>query len=245
MLSGQAITDVIPSPAMEPGKLIKTAREKKGWSQADLGKRVGISQPAVKKIEAGETKKSKHFPKIGQVLEIPLVQLDAALSSSGHGSVNHPDGNNRGGWNVQLNAIPAADLLGEADLPVYSIVQGGRGALVLENEPFTFIRRPKRLMGIRDGYGVLVIGNSMAREYNENDIAYVDPRLHPRKGDPCVFQGIREDGTVEAILKYLERSPDASDTVYYVSQSNPEKKFTIRKADWQKCHVAVGKESGR
>ena len=128
---------------------------------------------------------------------------------------------------------------------MYSIVQGGRGALVLENEPYTHIRRPKRLIGIRDGYGVLVIGNSMAREYNENDIAYVDPRLHPKKGDPCVFQGIREDGTVEAILKYLERSPDASETVYYVSQSNPEKKFTIKKADWQKCHVAVGKESGR
>jgi len=230
---------------MEPGKLIKTAREKKGWSQADLGKRVGISQPAVKKIEAGETKKSKYFPKIGQVLEIPLVQLDPTLSPSSHGSVNQPDGNTRGEWNVKLNAIPTPELLGEADLPVYSIVQGGRGALVLENEPYTHIRRPKRLIGIRDGYGVLVIGNSMAREYNENDIAYVDPRLHPKKGDPCVFQGIREDGTVEAILKYLERSPDASETVYYVSQSNPEKKFTIRKADWQKCHVAVGKESGR
>jgi len=245
MLSGQPITVVIPSPAMEPGKLIKNAREQRGWSQADLGKRIGISQPAVKKIEAGETKKSKYFPKIGQVLEIPLFQLDPTLSSSGHGSVNQPDKYNLEVRNSKLNAIPGTELMGEADLPVHSIVQGGRGALVLENEPFTYIRRPRRLTGIKDAYGVLVIGNSMAREYNENDIAYVDPRLHPRKGDPCVFQGIREDGTVEAILKYLERSPDASETVYYVSQSNPEKKFTIKKADWQKCHVAVGKESGR
>jgi phage repressor protein C with HTH and peptisase S24 domain len=141
--------------------------------------------------------------------------------------------------------IPSADLIGEVDLPVYSIVQGGRGALVLENEPFTHTTRPKRLIGKKDGYGVLVIGNSMAREYSENDIAYIDPRLHPRKGDPCVFQGTREDGSVEAMLKYLERSPDASETLYYVSQSNPLKKFTIKKSDWQKCHVAVGKESGR
>jgi hypothetical protein len=70
---------------------------------------------------------------------------------------------------------------------------------------------------------VLVIGDSMAREYNENDIAYVDPHLHPKKGDPCVFQGIREDGTVEAMLKYLDRSPDASETLYYVYQTNPPK----------------------
>lgn len=147
--------------------------------------------------------------------------------------------------NATLNIVPGTDLMGEVDLPVYSIVQGGKGALVLENEPFAFTSRPRRLVGKKGGYGVLVRGDSMAREYNENDIAYVDPNLHPRKGDPCVFQGTREDGTVEAMLKYLERSPDASETLYYVSQSNPPKKFTVKKADWNKVHVAVGKESGR
>jgi len=228
---------------MEPGILIQNERVKRGWSQADLAKRLGISQPAVKKIESGETKKSKHLPKIGQVLGIPLEQLDPALSRDGQGNVNQLSSN--GSSNPALHIIPSTELMGENDLPVYAIVMGGRGALVLENEPYSYTTRPKRLVGHKDGYGVLVIGDSMAREYNENDIAYVDPRLHPKKGDPCVFQGTRDDGTVEAIIKYLDRSPDASDTVYYVSQTNPPKRFTIKKADWQKIHVAVGKESGR
>jgi len=245
MLSGQSITDVIEYRAMEPGILIQNERVKRGWSQAQLAKRLGISQPAIKKIESGETKKSKHLPKIGQVLEIPLSKLDPALTSDGEGDINHQRPINEPSPNGSLHIIPATELMGDSDLPVYAIVQGGRGALVLENEPFSYTTRPKRLVGHKDSYGVLVIGDSMAREYNENDIAYVDPRLHPKKGDPCVFQGTRDDGTVEAIIKYLDRSPDASDTVYYVSQTNPAKKFTIKKADWQKVHVAVGKESGR
>ena len=65
---------------MESGGIIRTEREKKGWSQKELGDRVGISQVAVMKIEAGTTKKSKHFPLIAQLLEIPLSRLDPALS---------------------------------------------------------------------------------------------------------------------------------------------------------------------
>lgn len=246
MLSGHKITDIIDYPVMEAGLLIKNERRRRKWSQTRLGKEVGISQPAIRKIEKGDTVQSKFLAKIAQVLDIPLTQLDPSLSRSREGNINPTESINYPVRNPTLKMIPGAELMGEdADLPVYSIVQGGKGALVLENEPFTYTSRPKRLVGKTGGYGVLVIGDSMAREYNENDIAYVDPRLHPRKGDPCVFQGTREDGTVEAMIKYLDRSPDASDTVYYVSQSNPPKRFTIKKAEWQKCHVAVGKESGR
>lgn len=180
---------------------------------------------------------------VAELIEVPEEKLRGESLRSKR--LNHDPKKVTAARNPTLNIIPAAELIGDVDLPVYSIVQGGRGALVLENEPFTYTSRPRRLAGKKGVYGVLVRGNSMAREYNENDIAYVDPNLHARKGDPCVFQGVRDDGTVEAMMKYLERSPDASETLYYVSQTNPPKKFTVKKADWQKCHVAVGKESGR
>lgn len=184
------------------------------------------------------------LPLVAQALDWSVPDILGAPQHS-EGTVNQRNTNLNGPGNYGLNIIPRAELVGDVDLPVHAIVQGGRGVLVLENEPFTHTTRPKRLVGVRGSYGVLVKGNSMAREYSENDIAYVDPNLHPRAGDPCVFQGERADGSWEALIKYLERSPDASETLYYVSQTNPEKKFTIKKADWQKCHVAVGKESGR
>src|SRR5260370_18147676 len=66
--------------AMEPGEIIRRRREELGWSQAQLGNRVGISQPAIKKIEAGESRHSKFLPKIAQLLSIPLSDLDLSLS---------------------------------------------------------------------------------------------------------------------------------------------------------------------
>jgi len=245
MLSGQPITAIIPSGPMEPGTLIRTERKKRQWSQAELAKRVGLSQPAIKKIEDGDTLKSKHLPKIAQVLDIPLARLDASLSQSQHGNVNQQPRVNVPPGSQPLQLIPGAQLMGRHDLPVHSIVEGGRGALILSSEPYTSIARPAILMGLKDAYGVLVRGSSMAREFNEGDIAYVDPHKPPRKGDPCVFQSHQEDGTTEATIKYLDRSPDASDSVWYVEQTNPPRRFTLKKAEWQICHVAVGKQSGR
>jgi phage repressor protein C with HTH and peptisase S24 domain len=222
---------------MESGNLIKTERLKRHWSQARLGKEVGLSQPAIKKIEDGDTTKSKYLPKI--------AKLDQTLSQNGHGNINPQRRVNADGSNQSLQTISGDLLMGRQDLPVYSIVQGGRGTLVLSSEPFTSIARPQNLLGLKDAYGVLVKGNSMAREFNEGDIAYVDPHKPPRSGDPCVFQSHNEDGGVQATIKYLARSPDASDAVWYVEQTNPPKKFTLKKDEWQLCHVATGKLSGR
>lgn len=247
MLSGQPITSVIDFQPMEPGNLIQTERVKRGWSQSQLGKRVGISQVAVKKIESGETRRSKYFPKIAEVLEIPLSRLDTSLSSSDSNGtiVNHPSVYSRGGPVTELKQIPPERLIGAVDLDVYGTVNGGRGVLVLSSEAFTQVSRPQNLVGIQGAYGVLVSGHSMEREYREGDIAFVNPHLKPRAGDACVFQSHKSDGTVEALIKYLAKSPDASSTLWHVEQSNPPKKFTLKKSEWQICHVAVGKQTGR
>lgn len=245
MLSGQPITDLISSNLMDSGTLIKMERMRRKMSQSDLAKRVGISQPAIKKIEAGETTKSKYLPRIAQELDLPLSKLDPSLSQNGSVSVNHISTPARTSSAPELHTFPGERLMGPVDLPVYSMVQGGRGALVLSSEAFTTVSRPHNLVGIRDSYGVLVTGDSMAKEYRDGDIAYVNPHLRPREGDACIFQSHRDDGTVEAVIKYLARSPEASDTLWYVEQSNPPKKFTLKKSEWQICHVAVGKQSGR
>lgn len=68
---------------MEPGNIIRQAREQKGWSQKDLADRVGVSQPAIRKIEGGSTVKSKYLPKIAQVLGLDLQHLDDSLDQVG------------------------------------------------------------------------------------------------------------------------------------------------------------------
>jgi transcriptional regulator with XRE-family HTH domain len=66
-------------PDMKPGDIVKETREARGLSQRDLGKAVGISQVAIKKIESGDTVKSKHLAKVAEVLELELSSLDPSL----------------------------------------------------------------------------------------------------------------------------------------------------------------------
>src|SRR5260370_21439612 len=96
---------------MEPGEIIRRRREELGWSQAQLGNRVGISQPAIKKIEAGDSRHSKFLPKIAQVLAIPLSDLD--LSLLGVVAPPAPQG------------VPAARTLGQRGFPVHASSAGG------------------------------------------------------------------------------------------------------------------------
>jgi DNA-binding XRE family transcriptional regulator len=222
-------------------------------TQLAVAQALGVTPQAVSGWERGDAMPEPgKLPDLALLLKTDVNTLlgkptiaDPSLSQHGNGTIAPLPPTNVTPSSQGLKLVPVEAVMGAVDLPVFSTVQGGRGALVLSSEPFRYVARPHTLLGIQGGYGVLVKGDSMAREYNENDIAYVNPHLHPKKGDPCVFQNRDIAGEVTAIIKYLERSPDANDTLFYVSQTNPPRKFTIRKADWQLCHVAVGKVSGR
>jgi transcriptional regulator with XRE-family HTH domain len=63
---------------MDMGERIRMARKARGLSQAGLGKAVGISQPAVRKIESGKTVRSRYLQDVADYLgiehaEVPIV----------------------------------------------------------------------------------------------------------------------------------------------------------------------------
>lgn len=127
-------------------------------------------------------------------------------------------------------------LLGERDLPIYGTAQGGKGAVVLTNEPVDWEYRPASLLKVKSGYGVIVSGDSMSPEHKAGSIALVNPTLHPQAGDTCVFRATAEDGTMTVCIKILERQ---TADLYYVRQREPKKSFTLKKSEWQECHVTV------
>lgn len=133
--------------------------------------------------------------------------------------------------------VPGESLFGEADLPVFGVAQGGRGALVVTAEPVDWIVRPSPLLRVRDGYGIIVVGDSMSPEHKAGSIALVNPHIPPRAGDTCVFRSHADDGTVHIVVKELRGE---TSTHWKVHQHNPRKDFTLRKDEWQICHRTVG-----
>lgn len=138
---------------------------------------------------------------------------------------------------IALETLAGVQLLGEKDLPVFGTAQGGSGALIVTDQPVDWVVRPNPLLRVKDGYGMLVTGDSMTPEHKHGSIALVNPHLPWRPGHTCVFRRHDDDGTVYAIIKELRRW---TDDTWYVRQHNPKKDFTLKRSEWQVCHVTVG-----
>lgn len=227
-----------PKRTQTPGQIVKSARDARGWSQEELARRVGISQPAIKKIEDGVSKKSRFMPKIAEVLNLEIAEVDHSLSPS----VNHPTEKPGSGNPDMMSRVPLRALIGQRDLPVHGSAQGGRGALIVTTEAVEWLGRPQPLEGVKDGYGIIVSESSMEPEFEPGDIALVHPHKPPKPGETCIFYARHQDGTVEAVIKRLRReTPDA----WHVRQFNPprgqRRDYVLKKSEWQQAHVTVGR----
>jgi phage repressor protein C with HTH and peptisase S24 domain len=218
----------------QPGEIVREAREKRTWSQKELADRVGISQPAIRKIESGETTQSKFLPKIAQVLEIDLAHLDSSLRSQVFpGDIPPPP-----------PALPAVgDPYGPKDFRIYSAAEGGLGEIIRSVEPVDWWPRPIEVQRVTGAYGMYIVGNSMIPDFEPGQVAVVNPNLPHIGGKPYIFYAETEDGSVRATVKRLRRK---TDEFWHVTQHNPaegqKKDFTLSCKIWRIAHRIVGRQ---
>lgn len=138
-----------------------------------------------------------------------------------------------------MRVVPGSDLFGTAaDLPVFGTAQGGQdGALIVSELAVDWVARPTVLLRVRDGYGMIVSGDSMSPEHKAGSIALVNPHLPARVGDSCIFRSHADDGTNLAMIKEYRGQ---TETHWKVRQHTPPKDFQLRKHDWQIVHRTVG-----
>lgn len=195
-------------------------RERKGWSTAKLAREVGVALNTIQAVERGDTKKSKYLPDIARVLDVPLSKIDPDQAPNGVGS----------------GVIPKDDLIGRRDLPIYATTEGGEGVLVMSSEPVDLGDRPSSLAHVRDAYGVIVTGESMAPIIRPGDIAVIHPHKQPRREDLCVFRAHRGGEFHSTIKEFVSQTKD----LWRVRRYQPEaKEFTLKRTEWQECHVVV------
>ncbi len=125
---------------------------------------------------------------------------------------------------------------------MFGTAQGGSGALIVTDQPVDWVVRPDPLLRVRDGYGMIVTGDSMAPMHKHGSTALVNPHLPYRSGDTCIFRNHADDGEVQVIIKELRRY---TETTWHVRQYNPLKDYTLKRSEWQICHVTVGNYFGR
>ena len=197
------------------GERVKAERRAKGWSQAELARRVTRAGYSITQ---------------GGIAQIERRGDQLALVEGGRRG-------RRGGATAASAA--AARASGRPPLQVFASAQGGsEGAMLLSNEPVSWIPRDPRLEGLQDAYGCFVSGDSMEPAYERGNLLLVNPSADVSPGDDCVFLRETADGQRYVLIKRLVRRNEGSWTV---KQYNPAKTYTLSRREWQKAHLVIGK----
>lgn len=220
---------------------IREARLAKGLGQKALGQLVGVSQASIGKIESKYSQSTEVLDKLCEVLGLD----PSSMPESAFGRTRVPQA--AAAHKAASQAVPeyardpaywaaAAGLVG--DVPLYASAEGGRGMLIIEQDAIGSVKRPPLLQGVKDGYAIYLIGESMVPEFEPGDTLFVNPRLPVLANTTCVFYSSSEDQEPRASVK---RYLGASDTSWLVRQFNPNEDFEMPREEWPVRHRIVAK----
>lgn len=225
--------------------LVREAREARNLSQAKLAKLVGVSQTIIGKIEQKQVESTKALEALIAVLGLNRADFPAEA----FGQIVPVAADPRGTATVAVEAEPlpefardpaywamAAGLVG--DVPLYASAEGGSGSLIIERDPIGAEKRPPELQGVKNGYAIYLVGESMSPEFEPGDTLFINPRLPIIPNSPCVFYSNKNDEPVATVKRYLRDTGDD----WEVKQHNPKRDFGLPKEEWATRHRITSKK---
>lgn len=218
---------------MDMKERLQYARKRAGLTQADVARAFDVTPQAVSQWERGEA--APELEKLARLAR--LFDVDLAWLLAGDGDPPLPK-------DVR-DYRSAPDVFGEKDLKVFAAAEGGSGEMVVSGDLIDLVPRPWYMREVRDGFAVLVVGESMVPAFEPGDIAVINPRLPAKNGTDVILIAGEQQGEFRASIKRLERS-DAKH--WHLRQFNPPRgqkaELSWLKKDWPKALRVVGKYYG-
>ncbi|KFL24951.1 hypothetical protein JP74_22000 [Devosia sp. 17-2-E-8] len=194
------------------GERIRQARIAQGMSQAELGRRAGITQQALAGLESGRTSRSRHTPELAQALGMRLQDLTGEeqqeIDFGAHGAQAAP------AQAIDLSNLPR-------DIPVLGQAIGGStGDFTFNGQVIDYLRRPPGIATMKDVFGLYVTGTSMYPKFEEGEPIYVSASRPPAIGDYVVVE-LHEAGDGEGNAGFIKRLLKRTPTTIKCEQFNP------------------------
>lgn len=198
-------------------KWIKDQFARTGKVQADLARYLGIEPPMVSKMVKGTRKV--------QGTEVDRIRAFFGVAPESAKPNETASQNNNTTSAAFVDANVTAPLRSEMprDVPVLGTVSGGRGGLQMNGDAVDWVRRPPRLIGRTDVFGVYVEDLSMVPAFKPGALVIVEKARPPAPGDDVVVE-IMEGGEQRALIKNLVLS---NHKVVRLQQYNPPKEIEI------------------
>lgn len=155
---------------------IRKRRSALGWTERDLARRAGVPYQRVQALEraspAGKTPYSRYLSEVIKALDV----------GEGSPSAGIPP-------NTRFGPSPVT-----GEMPVYAKRPNQSGGMELTGLIAGWMRVPRQMANVTDGYGVQVWSSNMAPKYRPKDILIVNPQSPPRReGGVIVMSEDRSD----------------------------------------------------
>jgi phage repressor protein C with HTH and peptisase S24 domain len=105
--------------------------------------------------------------------------------------------------------------------------------MFLADGPIGYTARPANLNGVRGGYAIYMVGDSMEPRYEQGWLLHVNPFKPPIRGRDVVVY--KKDNAV-LIKQFVRWEADA----LVLRQLNPEGELRVPKGEVAECHLVVG-----
>lgn len=230
---------------MDIHQRLKIARERRGYASATkASEAMGIAYGTYAGHENGSRGiKNQDIIRYAEFFRVPVAWLQFGEGTEPDKADSHgdlPQSEPATGY-IEPITMRVEAPLGARDLPVFAAVEGGDGDLVVSTEPVDLVPRPWYLGEVKEGYAVIVTGESMVPAYEPGDMAIVNPKLPPLRGKVHIFTCESDNSHFRASIKVLVKSTETS---WIVSQHNPEKTYALMKSEWTHARRVVGKYNG-
>ncbi len=215
------------------GTRLRTARQRRGWSQQQLADAAGISQQSVGKIENGKTETSRYAMRLARALEIPLSEIDpeagANEEAQQHRRYQHP------------KPIISPDDAGSVKLglvSVFALSLSEVGQIRAPKPPIGFVSRCEPLRDSAGAYALYVAELEAAPVIEPGDTILVNPDLPPLPGTDCVFWSHYDELRQPRPVR-VRRLVAQTDTGWRVRQFNPDREYEVERAEFETVHRIV------
>lgn len=186
--------------------------DKSERSQADLARYLDLHPTVVNKMVKGRRKiLSTEADAIRRFFSIPPDGAAQKISNTARSLVD-------------ANVVPPLRSQMPRDIPIFGTVSGGAGALQMNGDPIDWVRRPPRLDGRPDVFGLYVEDLSMVPAYRPGALILVERARPPSPGDDVVIE-LRPSNPREDQRAIIKRLVALTPTIVRLEQFNPAKEL--------------------
>lgn len=228
---------------------------KLGVTQAELSRRLGVTQQAVNNLFAGRAASSFYWREIAEILQISEDDMRQMMIEAGRDpaklnrvthflvtengkkipipspSVSAPDARIEG-----KIAMPAPALM----LPVLGEAVGGDdGRFIFNGQAIDYVACPPSLANVPNAYSVYVDGESMSPRYRPGETVYVHPNKPARRGDDVIVQIHPPDDDGSPPWGYIKEFVGWQGSKLVLHQYNPALRIEFERNEVVSVHPII------